>query len=138
MESMRSRNRVDLSRQARRPIQEDERRRAHRYEPLTEAAQFGWWENDGFQQRPALLLDVSHGGLLLSCNASPPQGEPVYVFVEGQQQTGWVEANVVKVVKSRGSASQFHLHFPEGCPYGFFMTAVYGDESQNPLHRRRS
>src|SRR5690349_7574036 len=54
-----------------------DQRTAHRYSAVEGQARFGWWEDETFQDRGALMLDISQHGMLLVTDEAPARGREV-------------------------------------------------------------
>jgi hypothetical protein len=130
MSDRRRRNDPALSKHC---VQGGDRRRATRYETNGTPAVLGWYDGAEYRNSPAVLIDISLGGLSAWVEVLPPAGGTVWFQLGGEGSSPWVEAIVVeairiKVVRLFRSRTRFQvrLRFAESCPYNIFKAAIEG------------
>ena len=74
----------------------------------------------------ARILDISQTGIALLTQATPREGQSVWVRLDGAAGSDWVEGTVRGVSQREPGMFQVRLSFRDGCPYDFFKIAVYG------------
>jgi hypothetical protein len=74
----------------------------------------------------AFILDLSHTGALLVCDAAPVEGQSVWVRLDGPETSAWVEGSLRGVSIREPGKFLVRLAFRDACPYDFFKAAVYG------------
>jgi hypothetical protein len=87
----------------------------------------GWWEGTEFRTVAGLLKDISRGGAAAFAETSPPRGAPIFLRLNGNRLTEWLEASVVEVSKNRWFRRVprlIRMQFAEICPYPFFQAAI--------------
>jgi hypothetical protein len=126
MSDRRTRNNPTLS--ERRPPTDD-RRSAPRYLTQGTAAVIGWSEGEEHSTVPAILVDISMGGLSAWVEVFPPRGVPVWLRLDGENPSPWLKVNVVATI-TKGclfwTRRQVRLRFLEACTYDFFKAAIEG------------
>lgn len=102
-----------------------ERRRACRHRSDWLPALLGWWDTEeAFQSAPALILDVSQGGVRLHVEARPPIG-PAFLWPTGHSDH-WIDLQVLALEPLPRGRSQARARFAHACPYDLFRAAVHG------------
>jgi hypothetical protein len=81
-----------------------------------------WWTKQKPHETSARLVNISEGGALLVAEEAPPLKQDVWLRLEEPTPTDWIKATVLR----RGEPDETVLSFPEGCPYDFYMAAVFG------------
>lgn len=103
---------------------QEERRRTPRYKAADTPALLGWTHGDAFRTCPATLINISRDGALVVAHGWPPIEESVWLSVEGQVPTDWLEATVVGPMELREGLPRLRLSFREPCPLPFLETAI--------------
>jgi hypothetical protein len=114
------------------PVPSPENLRKHkRYAPVENEAWLGWWEGPAYRKSAATLVDISNGGAKVIAEIPPPRRSTIWICLDGQRRTEWVETQVVEVRLLPDNTAQVRMAFRELCPYSFFEAAVFGrDESK--------
>jgi hypothetical protein len=118
------------------------RRYATRYEPARRDACLAWWETaskdaDRLDECPdsppleshhhfALLLDISHTGASVALDQVPREEAGVWLRLEGEETTGWTEADVVGVTTTARGPHLVRLAFRAPCDFETLRAAVCG------------
>jgi hypothetical protein len=97
-----------------------------RYAAAEDQAWLGWWEGRIYRKSPATLVDISHGGAKVIAEIPPPRRSSIYICLDGEHRTEWVEAEVLEVIRLPDKTAQVRMAFRELCPYSFFEVAVFG------------
>lgn len=101
-----------------------ERRQACRYPASCQSAFLGWWHASEFRTIKASLENISLEGALVHVDQVPPTQGSVWVCLDGVPPSGWVESQVIELIKERRGSAVVRLKFQETCPFGFFNAAI--------------
>ncbi len=63
----------------------------------------------------------------------PPRRSTIWICLDGQRRTEWVETQVIEVRLLPDNTAQVRMAFRELCPYSFFEAAVFG-RSESKVH----
>lgn len=109
----------------------EERRRSFRYPALEPEITVGWWAGDQFHTCPALIQNISLGGMAVRSEQWPEGAEMVSVKAgDAVDPSAWVDVDWLnRGVRRWGRRGKFQLHmrFPQSCPYDFFTRVTAGD-----------
>ncbi len=97
-----------------------DRMASFRADEVIPAALLGWWEGSSFRRSPASLLDVRPGEARTAGREVPPRGSTVWVRLEGELRTDWVEGLVVEIARQIDGLPTAQIALRETCPYAFF------------------
>jgi hypothetical protein len=117
-------------------VRGQDRRGAPRYAARGTPAVIGWAEGDQHRTTPAILVDMSMGGLSAWVETFPPPGAAVWFRLDGESPSPWLKVSVVATGTSgRLVATRRHirLRFLEPCTYDLFKRAVDGFTRERDL-----
>lgn len=105
-----------------------DRRNSPRFTAANESLWLGWWTDGEFVLVDACLVNISEGGVQISSESSPEQGQLVWMRLEGTSKEGSLTA---LVRESRWVALRrrymLRLEFQERCRPEFYSAAIFGD-----------
>jgi hypothetical protein len=70
------------------------------------------------------FLNISALGALLGVDRAPAIGQMVWLRIDGEAPSDWVEATVVEVEPGQRHATSVRVTLRESCPYALFTAAV--------------
>ncbi len=109
-----------------------ERRTSTRYAAVDSRCRVGWWEGPQFRELSAVLRNISTRGALITSEELPPAGVRAWLFLEGNAQTPWLQAGIVKASRTEQGCYQVALVFVSPCPYETFKAAAFGPMGLKP------
>jgi hypothetical protein len=74
---------------------------------------------------PARILDISHTGISLVSEFAPPEGQPLWVRLDGLEPSDWIEGTLAGLSRRDADKHLVRIRFTQGCPYDVFKAIVY-------------
>ncbi len=107
-------------------LEPHERRLHERRDVVHNQAWIGWRSVSIWHEVPALLLNLSAGGLLLVSRGAPLNREKIWTCLDGKHRTDWVQGVVAAQRTLPSGDRELRVKFVELCPYAFYDIAIYG------------
>lgn len=104
----------------------DDRRMAQRYSVRNAAISMKWYREFVLEECQGVLCDLSVGGALLICESLPPAGAPIWIRLEAEAESDWVEVMGLEARNDGGGLFRVRVAFATCCPFVVFRTAVWG------------
>lgn len=125
-ESLPDRDVLSFFRQQIRPeVRDGERRASPRFPARERDAWLGWWEEDEFLIAPAILDNISRGGVRLTINKPIRIDQPCWLCLGPPSPVVCVRALVLGIASGR-NAFDVRLVFTMTCPEQFYDIVVNG------------
>ena len=103
------------------------RRANYRHIPAECRAWIAWKMDGGLNRVPARLLDIGRGGAAVELDAEIPRDQPLLFGLDESLAThGFLEATVVRIVRTGSNCQRLHLAFAATCPDALLKEAVFG------------
>ncbi|MDR3637093.1 MAG: hypothetical protein P4L84_25040 [Isosphaeraceae bacterium] len=109
-------------------VQDGERRASPRLPALERDAWLGWWEDDEFLIAPAVLENISRGGVRLSINKPIGVDQPCWLCLGPPSPVVCVRSLVLGIARGR-NGFDVRLVFTMGCPEQLYDVVVNGRPS---------
>jgi hypothetical protein len=86
------------------------------------------WQPDEIQESClGTLVDISMGGALLEVDGNPPLDGHMWIRLEQDQHSEWVEVKCLSTLPKTNDKLVLRVAFQDGCPYSLFRTVVWGN-----------
>ena len=105
----------------------ENRRSSPRFTAVQEQVWLGWWAGEEFILIEGSVVNINHGGALISINPSPMPEQPVWIRHAQSNTRENIKATVLEskwIMAKRSFAVR--LAFDSACPAHFFETVVFG------------